>query len=322
MNPDTLSSMEFDAEELERELCRIPEVFAARIVVNSSGSPTEARILASPDRPPKRVRRDVQSVALASFGVELAPGTISITQIEEGGRPEHVVYPPPAASPEPPAEQRPEEPRTAEEPREPVQTAAPPAAPATDTDRVEEPEDHPVPPSVEPEPAATTEEPEPEVQAPPPEGEEVTPPARAETASVEDLEQGRPYLYGGPDLRSVTTTTTGRRCIVEVVLESGGYEVRGRSDANVARSIAKQLAARATLAAVAAADAQATGLELEGVVVEDLGQHSVATVLLALPAHLAVGEDVISGSAVVGDAGEHEAVVLAVLDASHRALNP
>ncbi|MGH9207367.1 MAG: hypothetical protein ACRD1G_12535, partial [Acidimicrobiales bacterium] len=75
--------MAVDTANLERELCRIPEVYAARIVTNGSGSLTQARILASPRRPPKRVRRDVQSVAMASFGVDLEPAMIMVTQLDQ-----------------------------------------------------------------------------------------------------------------------------------------------------------------------------------------------------------------------------------------------
>ncbi len=75
--------MSIDTGLIERELCRIPEVFAARIVTDQTGQPTAARILASPRRPPTRVRRDVQSVALASFGLDLDASAITITQLDQ-----------------------------------------------------------------------------------------------------------------------------------------------------------------------------------------------------------------------------------------------
>jgi hypothetical protein len=75
--------MSIDTGLLERELCRIPEVFAARIVTDQAGQPTAARILASPRRPPTRVRRDVQSVALTSFGLDLDASAITITQLDQ-----------------------------------------------------------------------------------------------------------------------------------------------------------------------------------------------------------------------------------------------
>ena len=71
-----------DFRELEQEICRIPEVSAARIVVNEEGLPVEVHILAAPTKLAKQVVRDVQSVALAAFGVELDRRTISVVQLE------------------------------------------------------------------------------------------------------------------------------------------------------------------------------------------------------------------------------------------------
>ena len=80
----TLYSRSVDARtaELEIELCRIPEVTAARIVVNDQGRPTEVHILASPEKHAKQVVRDIQSVAMASFGVDLDRRVISVVQLE------------------------------------------------------------------------------------------------------------------------------------------------------------------------------------------------------------------------------------------------
>ena len=62
--------------DLETELCRIPEVTAARIVVNDAGKPTELHILALPDKHAKQVVRDIQSVAMASFGLGTFPAML------------------------------------------------------------------------------------------------------------------------------------------------------------------------------------------------------------------------------------------------------
>jgi hypothetical protein len=70
--------------ELERELCRLPEVNAARIVTDHVGRPTEVHILASPAKHAKQVVRDVQSVAMASFGLDLDRRIISVVQLESG----------------------------------------------------------------------------------------------------------------------------------------------------------------------------------------------------------------------------------------------
>jgi hypothetical protein len=79
--------------ELERELCRLPDVSAARVVTDDIGRPTEVHILAHGVKHPKQVVRDVQSVALASFGIELDRRIVSVVQLHSDGVPE----------PEPPA---------------------------------------------------------------------------------------------------------------------------------------------------------------------------------------------------------------------------
>jgi hypothetical protein len=67
--------------ELERELCRLPEISAARVVTDESGRPTEVHILADTAKHAKQVVRDVQSVALASVGIELDRRIVSVVQL-------------------------------------------------------------------------------------------------------------------------------------------------------------------------------------------------------------------------------------------------
>ena len=52
--------------DMEKELCRLPAVNAARIVTDDIGRPTELHILASAEKSPKQIARDVQSVAMAT----------------------------------------------------------------------------------------------------------------------------------------------------------------------------------------------------------------------------------------------------------------
>ncbi|MDQ1403998.1 MAG: hypothetical protein QOG03_2314 [Actinomycetota bacterium] len=73
-----------DLTEVERELVRIPEVTAARIVTDDEGKPVEVHILASPEKHAKQVVRDVQSVAMASFGLDLDRRVISVVQLDSG----------------------------------------------------------------------------------------------------------------------------------------------------------------------------------------------------------------------------------------------
>ena len=82
--PPVDSDLTPDLVDLERELCRLPEVNAARIVTDQVGRPTEVHILASPAKAAKQVARDVQSVAMASFGLDLDRRIISVVQLDGG----------------------------------------------------------------------------------------------------------------------------------------------------------------------------------------------------------------------------------------------
>ena len=79
----TLGPMEI--AEVERELCRIPDVRAARIVANDAGDPIEVHILASTGKGAKQLVRDVQSVAIASGGIDLDHRLISVVQLDDLG---------------------------------------------------------------------------------------------------------------------------------------------------------------------------------------------------------------------------------------------
>ncbi|HEX2850324.1 MAG TPA: hypothetical protein VHN98_07215 [Acidimicrobiales bacterium] len=74
--------MSVDAEQLERELCRIPEITAARVVAEADGRITEVHILSAPSKHAKQVVRDVQSVALATFGIDLDRRIVSVVQLD------------------------------------------------------------------------------------------------------------------------------------------------------------------------------------------------------------------------------------------------
>lgn len=80
-----------DLREVERELCRLPEVTAARIVEDDIGRPVEVHILATRDKHAKQIVRDVQSVAMATFGLELDRRVVSVVQLEGGTGDEAVV---------------------------------------------------------------------------------------------------------------------------------------------------------------------------------------------------------------------------------------
>jgi hypothetical protein len=70
-----------DLIAVERELCRLPDVGVARLVGDDAGRIIEAHIIATPTKHPKQIVRDVQSVLLAEFGLELDRKVVSVVQL-------------------------------------------------------------------------------------------------------------------------------------------------------------------------------------------------------------------------------------------------
>jgi len=69
-----------DIQELEETLARLPSINAIRIVGGKDGI-REVHVLAALDKAPKQVARDVQSLALARFGITIDRRAISVVQI-------------------------------------------------------------------------------------------------------------------------------------------------------------------------------------------------------------------------------------------------
>lgn len=70
-------------DEVEAVLAKIPSVTAARVVAGDEGRIAEVHVLAKRDRAPKQLVRDVQSVALARFGIDIDYRTVSVVQLDE-----------------------------------------------------------------------------------------------------------------------------------------------------------------------------------------------------------------------------------------------
>jgi len=83
MNEPSESRTRISMDEIESALSRIPSVTAARVVSSPSGRIAEVHVLARRDRAPKQLVRDVQSVVLASFGVEIDYRTVSVVQLDD-----------------------------------------------------------------------------------------------------------------------------------------------------------------------------------------------------------------------------------------------
>jgi hypothetical protein len=69
--------------DLEEALRSLPGVQAVSVVTSGSGEPTEVHVLAAPGKAAKQVVRDVQSLAMAGFGVDIDHRIVSVVQIGE-----------------------------------------------------------------------------------------------------------------------------------------------------------------------------------------------------------------------------------------------
>jgi len=69
--------------ELEDAIRQIPGVRAASVVTDPQSRPTEVHVLASPGKPAKQVVRDVQSLAMAQYDIDLDHRIVSVVQIED-----------------------------------------------------------------------------------------------------------------------------------------------------------------------------------------------------------------------------------------------
>lgn len=88
--------------QLEEDLQRVPGVRNARVV--GVESPSEIHIVATPERSPKQVVRDVQSLASAGFGLTIDHRIVSVVQLADDAEADD---PQPQGPDTPPDEQRP-----------------------------------------------------------------------------------------------------------------------------------------------------------------------------------------------------------------------
>jgi hypothetical protein len=70
--------------ELEASLRAVPGIREASVVTGPDARPTEVHVLAQPGKPAKQVVRDVQSVAMAQFDLDIDHRIVSVVQIDDG----------------------------------------------------------------------------------------------------------------------------------------------------------------------------------------------------------------------------------------------
>lgn len=80
--PEQVTVEQVDLAVVEAELCRLPDVTGVRIV-REGERPSEVHVLARPGKPAKQIVRDVQSVALTGFGLQLDRRIISVVQLQD-----------------------------------------------------------------------------------------------------------------------------------------------------------------------------------------------------------------------------------------------
>ena len=83
MPPTTLRLL----PELEATIGRLPGVQAVRVVTGPDARPVEVHVLASRDKTPKQLVRDIQSIALAQHDMEVDHRIVSIVQFDEADTP-------------------------------------------------------------------------------------------------------------------------------------------------------------------------------------------------------------------------------------------
>lgn len=69
--------------ELEEALRQIPGVRAASVVTGPDAAPTEVHVLAAPGKTAKQIVRDVQSLAMARFDIDIDHRIVSVVQLGE-----------------------------------------------------------------------------------------------------------------------------------------------------------------------------------------------------------------------------------------------
>jgi len=67
--------------EIEQALSLVADIRAARVVSSEDGVIQEIHILASPDKSPKQIVRDIESTIMAQFGIPIDHRTVSIAQL-------------------------------------------------------------------------------------------------------------------------------------------------------------------------------------------------------------------------------------------------
>lgn len=306
--------------DLEEALSRIQGVRAASVVTLANGEPTEIHVLAAPGKHAKQVVRDVQSLAMAQFGMDLDHRIVSVVQLDDAA----------------------------------LATTAPPSLP-TGSASADIPHDAPLPPTPEPmsAPPAAAHAPPEQVYASQGDtgswreqevidlrdrepvalsvvgsdhrgataGPAAHPQATArvmllpEALAAEAVSDDDPAPR--PAIASIMVRTSNGESEATVAVGAGGHMFEGRFVGPAGATHRPRLVAQATLAAVADLLGQTAEIESAQLVTSAARQVAITVLTVQTPR---IGEQVMSGSAVVrGD--EADAVARSVLDALNRRIS-
>lgn len=72
-----------DTTVLESSLRQVKGVFACRVVMDAPGEIGEIHVVGAPDRKPKQIVRDIESLLFAKFGLRVNYRKISLAQMQE-----------------------------------------------------------------------------------------------------------------------------------------------------------------------------------------------------------------------------------------------
>jgi hypothetical protein len=282
--------------DLEEAIRHLPGVRAASVVTNAERVPVEVHVLAAPGKPARHVVRDVQSLAMARYDIDLDHRIVSVVLLADEDVPELTA---PRAAGRDETAPVPEPPATASNgstTHSAVGTG--PAAPV-DADLVA---------AAAALAAAAREEATAEARPAP-----VVPSA--------DVGERADHWTSGPEVRpvisSIMVRTAGAEAEATVALGAEGKVYEGRVIGSGAPTHRPRLVAQATLAAVR--DLLDTQAEVEDAFLHDTGSRLVALTVLSITVPR-VGPQAVSGSAVVRT-DEADAVARSVLDAVNRRLS-
>ena len=129
---------------------------------------------------------------------------------------------------------------------------------------------------------------------------------------------GEPGAIPRPRIEEVDADHQGLHGKVRVALSLAGRREVGTAEGPGPTSALVRLTAEATLEAVARLQPALPPIEVDATGITHIGRHEMAAVAIRVQAR--GGEQLLVGSARVGDAGPYDAVARAALDATNRRL--